>query len=610
MKRIKTTLMFLWVAVAMMAQVTVKLQAPAQVETGRRFNVRYVVNTTDVEDISVGDFEGIEVLYGPSTSSSSSYSIVNGHATQSATMTFTYTALATAEGRFQIPAATVLVNGKTYKSNTASIEVLPGTAASGSSAGGSAQGGHQQQQSQPQQVSRPRNPNAITREDLYIAVSASKRQVYEQEAVLLTYKLYTLVNLQQIAGEMPQLDGFHVAELPSKQQMEVSYERVNGRTYRTAVWRQYLVYPQKTGKLTIPALKFDAQVVTINQSMDPFDIFFGGGSMQQVSRHEVMTQPITIDVSALPTPKPASFCGAVGKFTISASLTPEDLKANDAATLRLVVSGQGNMKLMKSPTVDFPKDFEVYSPKVDGKTTLAAGGEKGNMVYDYVVVPRHGGDYEIAPVEFCYFDPASKSYQTLKTDAFKMHVEKAKGVTHTTGVEQEDLKVLATDIRYIQKVKDLTVDDTLTFFGSARYWIGYLVSLLLSLLIVAIFYRQAKENANVARMRSKKAGKAATRRLKTASRLLKSRQYGAFYDELMRALLGYAADKMNIPTAELNKDNVREKMQQAKVAETVIADYLRVLSETEFARFAPGDPNEMAEKLFADASEAINELER
>lgn len=601
--RIKATILSLLVSLCALAQVTVKLQCPQQVPTGQRFNVRYEVNSTDVEDFKVGDFQGLEVLYGPSTSRQSSYNFVNGHASSSSTMTFTYTVVARQAGKASVPAATVVVGGKSYQSRTGSIEVVEGDDDSAQSSGG--QHGNAQQ---PQQTSRP-SQSGLSAQDIYISATASKTKVYEQEAVMLTYKLYTLVNVQQIAGEMPKLDGCHVEELPSKQQMEVSYERVNGRTYRSAVWRQYLIYPQKAGKITIPQVKFETQVVVQNTSMDPFDIFFGGGSLQQVIRYEIMTKPTTIEVTALPEPRPASFSGAVGSFTLSSSLTPQELKANDAATLRLVVSGQGNMKLMKAPNVVFPKDFEVYTPKSDDKTSLAVGGHKGNMVYDYVVVPRHGGAFDIDPVEFCYFDPSTRSYKTLSTEAYHVEVEKAKGIDHTTSVDQEDVQVIAHDIRFIHRLGNLKDGGQTHFFASLRYWMSYLCVLLLCLAIIAIFYRQAKENANVARQRSKKAGKAATKRLKAAAKLLKTNQTDAFWDELMRALLGYAADKLNIPTSELNKDNVREKLQAANVSEEVIEAYLQVLSDAEFARFAPGDPNAMKEKLFTAAQEAINNLE-
>ena len=601
--RIKATILSLLVSIMTMAQVTVKLQCPQQIPAGQRFNVRYEVNSSDVEDIKVGDFQGLEVLYGPSTSRQSSYSFVNGHASSTSTMTFTYTVVGRQPGKATVPSASVVVGGKSYQSRSANIEIIESDEPAGQSGA--------QQRNQSQQTQQPSRPTsgANTDKDIFISVSASKTKVYEQEAVMLTYKLYTLVNVQQIAGEMPKLDGCHVEELPAKQQMEIKYERLNGRTYGTAVWRQYLVYPQKDGKLTIPEVKFETQIVQQNTSMDPFDIFFGGGSLQQVVSREVKAKALTIDVMPLPEPRPEAFAGAVGTFTLSSSLTPNKLKANDAATLRLAVSGQGNMKLMKAPKINFPKDFEIYTPKTDDKTSPSPSGHKGNVVYDYVVVPRHGGSYDIPAIEFCYFDPTTKAYKTITTDAFHVEVEKAKGVSHINTVDQTDVEVIANDIRFIHRLGHLKQGQQDVFFGSLRYWMSYVCALVAFIVIVAIFYRQAKENANIARLRRKKAGKAATKRLKVAAKLMKSNQTDAFYDELMRALLGYAADKLSIPMTELNKDNVREKLTEAKVADVVIEGYLNVLSEAEFARFAPGDPNVMKEKLFTAAQEAINNLE-
>lgn len=591
------------------AQVTVKLQAPNQTEVGQRIRISYVVNTNDVDDIKIGDFQGFNVLYGPSTSSQSSISMINGKTTHNSSMTFTYTVVAMEEGTFEIPAATVTVGGKTYKSGTSNIEVLPSSSRNNSSGGGSQQQGG----SQPQSGGRPRQESGsassnIGSQELYMTVSATKRKIYEQEAVLLTYKLYTLVNVQQISGEMPELDGFHVQEVDSKAQMSLKYERVNGRNYGTAVWRQYVLFPQKTGKVRVPSITFDTQVEVQNTSMDPFDIFFGGGSLSQIVKKSIVAPAIEIEVLPLPTPKPQNFSGAVGKFTLSGSLTPEQLNANDAATLRLVVSGQGNMKLMKAPKVNFPKDFEVYDPKQDDKTTNTSLGAKGNVIYDYIIVPRHGGKYNIPPVEFSYFDPDQNAYKTLKTDSFAIAVAKARGGSDNIR-EQEDLMVLNNDIRFIKLNSMKLKKSDSSFFGSSAYWGIYVGLSALFLIFLAIFNRQARENANIARQRGKKAGKAATKRLRNASKLLKEHQSGPFYDEVMRALLGYVADKLNLPTSDLTKENVSEKLTARGVDENLVKNFLDVLSECEFARFAPGDPNETMDKIFADASDVINRLD-
>lgn len=603
------SLLLVFASIALKAQVTVKLQAPSQTEVGQRVRVSYVVNTTDVEDIDVGEFPGFKVLYGPSTSSQSSFTMVNGKTTQNSSMTFTYTLAASEAGSYKIPAATVLVGGKSYKSGTSSIEILPASSQSNGGAASQQQGGGNQQGVQQRQQTQPSANANIGAKELYMTVSATKKRVYEQEAILLTYKLYTLVNIQQISGEMPELDGFHVQEVDSKAQMSLKYERVDGRNYGTAVWRQYVLFPQKSGKLKVPAITFDTQVEVQNTSMDPFDIFFGGGSLSQIVKKSITAPAFEIDVLPLPTPKPNNFSGAVGKFTISGSLTPEQLNANDAATLRLTVSGQGNMKLMKAPIVNFPKDFEVYDPKQADKTTQTSSGAKGNMVYDYVVVPRHGGKFSIPPVEFSYFDPEAAQYKTLQTDSFAIAVAKAKGGSQNYVREQEDLKVLNNDIRFIKRGQISTSDSNDSFFGSMEYILFYVVLSILFFILLVIFQKKARQNANVSRMRGKKAGRAASKRLKNAASLLKQKQSAPFYDEVMRALLGYAGDKLQLPTSDLTKENVADALAQRNVDPDLVHNYLSVLSECEFARFAPGDPNATMDKIYSDATEIITKLD-
>lgn len=585
------------------AQVRVTLQAPSQVEEGQRIRVSYVVNTQDVDDIQVGDFPGFELLYGPSTSSSSSFSIVNGKTTHTSQMTFTYTLLAQKAGNYKLPAAAVKSGGQTYRSNQASIQILQGDGSGASDGSGQSNGSA---------ATRQRLQNAgerITSNDLYITVTASKKRLYEQEAVVLTYKLYTLVSIDQCSGKMPDLDGFHTQEIALPQQKTLKYERVNGRNYGTVVWSQYVLFPQKTGKLVVPAINFEADVVQQDRSVDPFDAFFGGGSSLIRVKKTIVAPAVELTVDPLPT-RPANFSGAVGtQFNISGSLSPEQVDANDAVSLRLVVSGVGNMKLMKAPKVEWPKDFESYDPKMTDKTRITTNGATGNIIYDYTAVPRHGGKYSVPPVEFCYFDTNTKSYKTLRTDSFHVAVAKTAGSAVRRIQSQEDLTVLNSDIRYIRTSAAKLRPQGSTFFGSLNYWLVYVGAVLLFLLMVAIFYRQAKANANVARRRGRKAGKAATKRLKSAAKLLKQGQSKAFYEEVTHALWGYVGDKLNLPVTELNKDNVGEQLTERGVGEESIQRFLRVLGDCEFAQYAPGDPSATMDKLYGEATEVINELD-
>ena len=529
----------------------------------------------------------------------------NGHTTSSSTTTFTYVVVPTEEGTLKVPAATIQVGGKSIKSGTASIEVLPASQQQSQQPSNGQQGGNSRQQRQQQGNT---NSGQISGQDLYMTVTANRQKIYEQEAVTLTYKLYTLVNIQQISGEMPQIDGCHVQEMDRGAQLSLKYERVNGRNYGTAVWKQYVLFPQKTGKLKIPSITFDTQVEVVNHSMDPFDIFFGGGSLSQMVRKQIKAPAVEIEVLPLPSPKPDNFSGAVGKFTVSATLTPEQVNANDAATLRLVVSGQGNMKLMKAPKINFPQDFEVYDPKENNKTTNTATGAKGNIIYDYVVVPRHGGKFAIPPVEFCYFDPEKERYNTVRTDSFTLAVAKAKGQPVAYTREQEDLNVLSSDIRFI-KLGELEGVETDDFFGTSSYWLTY--TLLFAAFVVAFLWlrHQQKLNPNSWSVKGKKAGKVASRRLKKASKLLHEKDDAAFYDEVMRALLGYAGDKLSLPVGELTKDNVISKLTSKGVEQAVVDAFIAVLSDCEFARYAPtSDSNMTKEKIYQQASDVITQM--
>ena len=595
------TLLFL-VLSTVCAQVTLKVQAPSQAEVGQKIRISYIANTTDVDDIQVGDFTGFDVLYGPSTSRSSSYSIVNGHVTGGSTITYTYTVIPTTEGTLKVPVATIKVDGKTVKSASPSIEVLP------SDQQQSQQPSNSQQRGNARQQRGASGDRQIDSKELYVNVTANRQKIYEQEAVMLTYKLYTLVNIRGIDGDMPQIDGCHVQEMDRGAQLSLKYENVNGRNYGTAVWKQYVIFPQKTGKLKIPSITFDMQVEVQNRSMDPFDIFFGGGSLTQMVHRQVVAPAVEIEVLPLPTPKPDNFSGAVGKFSVSASLTPEQVNANDAATLRLVVSGQGNMKLMKAPKVNFPQDFEVYDPKENNKTTNTATGAKGNIIYDYVVVPRHGGKFSIPPVEFCYFDPEKERYNTVRTDSFSLAVAKAKGHAVAYTREQEDLNVLSNDIRFI-KLGELESAETDDFFGTSVYWLTYVLAFVAFVLAFLWIRRQQRLNPNSWSVKGKKAGKVASRRLKQASKLMREKNDAAFYDEVMRALLGYAGDKLSLPTNELSKDNVISKLTERGVEQSVVDAFIAVLSDCEFARYAPtADANLAKEKIFQQASDVITQM--
>lgn len=573
--------------------------APSHVAVGEQFRLTYTVNTQNVSDFRAGDIpDALEVLIGPNRSMQSSYQMINGHTSSTSSITYTYIVSATKNGTFTIPPAHVVVGGKNIASNSLTIKVS-----------GTASSARQQRQQQDDEGGEMRDAGSqITGSDLFIKVSANKNRVHEQEPILLTYKVYTLVSLTQLRGDMPDLKSFYSQEVELPQQKSFSIERVNGRPYRTCTWSQYVMFPQMTGKLQIPSITFEGIVVQQNRNIDPFEAFFNGGSGYVEVKKKIVAPGIEIQVDPLPQ-RPDNFSGAVGKFSISAQLNKTEIKANDPVSLRIIVSGAGNLKLIKQPVVNFPKDFDKYEPKVTDKTKLTSSGIEGSMIYDMLVVPRHQGKYEIPPVEFTYFDTSANAYKTIKSEGFTLDVAKGSGTGSVNDFSGQELQELSKDIRYIKMgdVRQHSLDDF--FFGSTTYWICLVVLILTFITLFVVFRQRAIENANVTKMRGKKANKVATKRLKKAASLMAENKPGAFYDEVLRALWGYVGDKLNIPVEQLSHDNISQRLAEREVSEDTILQFVSALDDCEFERYAPGDPKGNMEKVYHKAMTAIEKIE-
>ena len=583
-----------------MAQ-TLTGSAPSHVATGEQFRLTYTVNTQDVSDFRAGDIpEELEVLIGPNRSMQSSYQMINGHTSSSSSITYTYIVRATKNGSYTIPPAHVVVGGKSIASNTLTVKVTGSGSVSSS--------GSSRQQSNNEGEIRDAG-SQISGSDLFIKVSANKKRVHEQEPILLTYKVYTLVGLTSLRGDMPDLKSFYTQEVDLPQQKSFSIETFNGRPYKTTTWSQYVMFPQMTGKLEIPSITFEGIVVQQNRNIDPFEAFFNGGSGYIEVKKKIQAPGIEIQVDPLPQ-RPANFSGGVGKFNISAQFDKTEIKANDPVSMRVIVSGTGNLKLIKQPVVNFPKDFDKYEPKITDKTKLTSNGIEGSMIYDILVVPRHQGKYEIPPVEFTYFDTSENAYKTIKSESFTLDVAKGSGagtVNDFTG--QTDLQELTKDIRYIKTgdTRQHSLDDF--FFGSTGYWISLTVLALLFISLFIIFRQRAIDNANVTKMRGKKANKVASKRLKKAARLMSDNKPSEFYDEVLRALWGYVGDKLNIPVEQLSHDNISQRLSERNVGEDTVSQFIGALDECEFERYAPGDPKGNMNKVYDKAINAIEKIE-
>ena len=600
MKRIAIILLMIVVTTAAAVAQTLTASAPSRVAVGEQFRLTYTVNTQNVSEFRAGNIpDEFEVLIGPNRSMQSSYQMINGHTSQSSSITYTYIVAATKGGSFTIPAAHVIVDGKKIASNSLTIKVS-GTANSGSS---SRSNSYDDGEDVREVGSR------ISGSDLFIKVSANKKRVFEQEPILLTYKVYTLVQLTQLRGDMPDLKSFYTQEVDLPQQKSFSIETVNGRPYRTCTWSQYVMFPQTTGKLQIPSITFEGIVVQQNRNVDPFEAFFNGGSGYVEVKKKIVAPGIDIQVDPLPQ-RPAAFSGGVGRFNISGQMDKTETKANDPIKIRVIVSGTGNLKLIKQPVITLPADFDKYEPKVTEQTKLTAAGIEGSKIYDFLIVPRHQGKYDIPPVEFTYFDTTSKRYETVKTEGFHLDVAKGSGSSSVSDFSgQEDLQELNKDIRYIKTgdTEQHQLGDF--FFGSTAYMVSIAALVLVFISLFVIFRQRAIDNANVTKMRGKKANKVATKRLKQASKLMMDNKPGEFYDEVLRALWGYVGDKLNIPVAQLSHDNISQKLAERGVHQSIIDKFLGALNECEFERYAPGDPKGNMNKVYDKAMLAIEKIE-
>ena len=573
-------------------------RAPAQVAVGEQFRLSYTVNTDDAKGFRAGDIpDAFDVLMGPSTSTQSSFQMVNGHTSSSSSITYTYILSAKKNGSFTIPAAHVTAGGKTITSNELHIKV------SGQAQQGGQHGGHQQSS-----TGEIRNAgSSISGSDLFIKVTASKQHVREQEPILLTYKVYTLVGLTQLNGKMADLKSFYSREVPLPQEKQFHIENLNGKPYRTVTWQQYVVFPQTIGKLEIPSITYEGIVVQQNRNVDPFEAFFNGGSGYVEVKKQIKAPGITIQVDPLPQ-RPAGFSGGVGRYSISAQLDKDEVKANDPVKLRVVVTGVGNMKLLKQPEVKFPKDFDHYDAKVTDKTQLTTSGLEGSITYDFLAVPRHQGDYEIPAIEYTYFDTQANAYKTVKTEPFKLHVEKGSGSSSATYTGQEDVELLNSDIHYIKTGDTLQRGVNEFFFASTEYWVSLALLLLGFISLFIIFRQRAIENADIVKQRAGKANKVASKRLKKAAKLMAGGKQNEFYDEVLRALWGYVGDKLNMPVEQLSRENISQQLESRNVSSETISQFIGALDECEFARYAPGDATGNMNKVYDAAMTAITQI--
>ncbi len=575
-------------------QVSFTMEAPKIVELGEQFRLAFTVNAKG-QNLKLPELSDFEVLMGPSTSQSSSFQIINGVSSQSVSFSYLFVLLAKKEGKFTINPASITVNGNNYTSNGVTIEVVKGSAKP--SGGG---------------VDQPTStPGSVPSSDLFVKVITDRRNVYKGDHIMATIKIYSKVNLNGFEDiSLPSFEGFWSQDIQMPQQISLQRESYNGEIYNVGTLKKTLLFPQQTGNITIGKVKIDCVVQQrVRQPKSFFDDFFDNFANVKAT---VTSDPVIITVNPLPA-SPTDFSGAVGRFDLRSSITATNVKENDAITLRIDVTGNGNIKLINAPKLKLPADFEIYDPKTTSNYTVATDGLNGNISFEYLFLPRFAGDYTIPPVNFVYFDAGLGKYATKSSQEFKIHVAKGDGTQSAnvrSAVTKEDVKFLGKDIRFIKQGAIELQPKGYIFFGSFGFYLIYLIGAI-GLLALYLFYQQRiREYANVARMRNKKASKVALKRLKEANGYLTASSTEKFYEAVTRAFWGYLSDKLTIPVAELNKERASASLMDHKASENVVARFIQILDTCDFARFAPAESNAKMHEVYEEACDVMSLMEK
>jgi hypothetical protein len=574
------------------AEITFEASAKSTVSVGERFQVSFALNNNGAS-FKAPPFAGFDILSGPNQSTSMQF--VNGAMSQS--LTYSFVLSATKEGTFTIPPAKIKVNGVEIESNELKIIVVKGAA--------NAQQNNKQQGSQ--------QGSSLSDGQTFVRISFSKTKAYRGEAIVVTHKIYTK---QSIVGfedvKFPSYDGFWSEDIQQPQQITLNRENYNGEVYNAGVLKQSILYPQKAGKIQIEP--FTVDVVIREQTRggnSVFDQFFG--SYQDVKK-SLKTSPTSLDILPYPlTDQPSDFSGLTGDFSMKAEISKSQVEANDAVNLKITISGTGNMKQVNAPALEFPPDIEAYDPKTSDNIKVGATAVSGSRTFDYLLIPRHAGEFKIGPFSFSYFDAAKGKYVTLSQPEFTLKVGKGNGeedkATGVTIASKEDLKVLGSDIRYIKTNEATVTEKGKYFFRSPLFFALSGAPLLLYLGFFLWHRNMVKQSGNVALMKSRRANKIAGKRLALAKKFLQEKKRNEYYEEIFKALWGYISDKLSIPVAELTKEKIKETMLAKNVNEATINEFISLLDKAEFARFAPAGGEREMDTTYSEAIDVISKIE-
>lgn len=587
-------------------KVTFSLNAPMIVAEGETFRAEFALNAKPDDNSFVPpSFEGFDVLAGPATSQGQSISIVNGSMTKSINYSITYVLVAQRTGELRIGAAEIGVDGATYHTQETPIEVR----AAGDAAGGRAGAGREERESESLEQ---RAGNQIGKDDVMLRLVLSRRSVYKGEPIRAALKLYSRVNVAGSEGaKMPAFNGFWSQQLDVEQ--GPFRETVGGKVYEAYNIAEYLLYPQQSGRLTIEPAELTVFVQVVVQSSRHYDPFFGGGHEIYNVRRALRTPEVMVDVREFPAGAPASFTGAVGKYTMEASLSSKSVSANSAANINVRIAGTGNLNFMQPPVLNLPSSFELYDTKTTEQIRNSGSGSMGYRSFEYPFIPRAEGDYVIAPIEFTYFNPETAKYVTLRSEEFAISVTPdAKGggapsAVVSSGVRKEDVRLLGNDIRFIKLGRPALQRNAAPLVLSPLYWAVLAAMVLLATVVFFAVRKRMRDSRNTVLVHARRANKVAVQRFRKAATYMKEQNRHAFYEEMLRALWGYISDRFNIPVADLTKESIREELSRRGAVEQA-REITEIISMCEEAQYSPLATTSMDE-VYGKGIEVVSKIE-
>jgi hypothetical protein len=585
------------------ADITITASAsPTTVAVGDQLQVTFTING-NASGFHAPTFNDFNTIMGPSQSSSTQ--IFNGSISQS--ISYTYVIQATREGTFKFGSATADAGGKKISSNQITITVVKGNPAAKQQQGGS-QGSQQNQESM------------AGGKNVFLKASIDKSSVYQGEGIVVTYKLYTKVNLATYTiSKLPSLSGFWSQDIAlASQQPQFHSENFDGVNYKVAEIKKMVVFPQHSGTLQIDPMEGEviAQMqVKKQRSNDPFDQFFNDPffnfNQWQNVKVPLKSEPVKVTVRELPSNAPASFNGAVGKFNMDVSLDKKETKAHEPVTLKIKISGKGNLKLAEAPKIEFPSEFETYDPKISSNITATTAGVSGTKIFEYLVIPRNAGEFKIPVGGFSFFDLDKKQYESFPSHDLLIKVAKGDETITTTvsGVSKSDVQLLGKDIHFIKTNKPAFIQNGHSLFGSGLFYLLMTAPALLFVVLLVFRKRYIEMQKNVGLLKSQRANKVAKKRLSAAQKYLAANDKEHFLDEMFRALWGFVSDKLQIPVSELSKETATLALQNRKASEALISQFIETIDSCEYARFAPGLAASN-EEIYKKGLDVIGKLEQ